>query len=171
LFLARKIAFIKMGSKNIFILLLYLSSLFAQIPWKNCGTSNDHVDINSIVVTPYPPQVGNNITVTAMGTSNEMIVSGSVNVELSFDMVVLLNQSFDLCSLISSFNIKCPIGKGPLAFKVDQNLPSDLPTGDYTAIVTGEDQANQELFCLSLSFTLNSKRRDQRVAKPRLRNH
>jgi len=109
-------------------------------------------------VVPYPPVSGQNITILASGSTDETITEGTVNVDLFFEQVNLLNQTFDLCAILNGLGITCPISQGPLSFKIGQNLPSGLPTGQYNAIVNANDAKGQELFCVSVDFTMSSLR-------------
>jgi len=142
--------------KTAFLLLCLISVIVAQVPWKNCGTAADHIKIKNLNVKPYPPVGGANVTILADGSTDETIVTGTVNIDLFFEQVNLLNQTFNLCTLVNGLGITCPIPKGPLSFKITQVLPPGLPSGQYAAIVNANDPSNQELFCVSVDFTLTA---------------
>jgi len=143
---------------SVFVLLcLCVAVICRDIPYKNCGTSNDHIKISKLNVIPFPPQIGANVTVIVSGTSDETINGGTVLITLSFDGINLVNSTVDLCSILSGVNVKCPIPSGPNAFTIVQLLPSGIPTGDYTAIIQADDLNNQELLCIQINFTLSSK--------------
>jgi len=102
----------------------FFGIIVAQIPYKNCGNPNDHIKIKSLNVVPNPPLSGQNITILASGSTDETITEETVNIDLFFEQVNLLNQTFDLCVILSGLGVTCPIAEGPLSFKISQNLPS-----------------------------------------------
>lgn len=51
--------------------------------WASCGTGDEIVDIDSIVVSPDPPVPGQNLTVRAKGTTKDEVSVSSTNVSQS----------------------------------------------------------------------------------------
>lgn len=72
----------------------------------NCGTSNDPLTLDSLTMTPNPPQKGQNLTVIAAGTLNQPILNNStINVSVMYGLYsVLFWESPIICSY-SSFII------------------------------------------------------------------
>jgi len=130
------------------------SSGYSPPNWKSCAQGPVHVQIATLDVNPNPPVIGQNVTFTATGTSNEQITGGEILVVLTYSQIALVNQTFPLCSTISDFEIKCPVASGPLKFTVNQQIPSALPSGPYEAIIQPTDQNDQEIFCVDVQFNL-----------------
>jgi len=122
--------------------------------WSNCGKASDHLKIGKVTITPDPPQIGVNITVDASGTLDETITSGTLYIELEWSGIVLLNNTYDLCSQLVQVGLKCPLDSGATQIRVSELIPSNAPPGDYTATVIIGDQKNQEVTCIALNFSL-----------------
>jgi len=122
--------------------------------WTNCGP-NDHLTVGTVVVTPDPPLIGQNLTIKATGSLDETVTSGTVYIQLAYSSIDLVNNTFNLCTLAPSFGLQCPIPQGPVAFTVSQLIPSQAIPGPYTGVVKVHDQNGSEVACIALSFTLS----------------
>eukprot|EP01119_Soliformovum_irregulare_P019446 TRINITY_DN6153_c0_g1_i1.p1 TRINITY_DN6153_c0_g1~~TRINITY_DN6153_c0_g1_i1.p1 ORF type:complete len:177 (-),score=24.58 TRINITY_DN6153_c0_g1_i1:212-742(-) len=122
--------------------------------WSSCGDSSYKLTVTSLTFTPNPPVVGQDVTIVAVGSSSENINGGNIHINLAYGPIVLLNNSFPLCSMISGLGVSCPLTQGPHTFKVQQNIPNGVPTGQYTAQVTAVDDSGNNLVCVNANFTL-----------------
>jgi len=143
------------------VLLSIYSLALGQYPYKNCGGPSDHFSNIKVSVSPNPPVIGQNLTVVASGNTDEVVNGGTVLIDLTFDGIELLNTTFNLCTLIQTLAVPCPLQKGFHQFTVVQPLPSEVPAGDYIATVNAWDQNGQELMCISATITINSKKRSE----------
>jgi len=147
----------------VFVTLLFgIFSLSTADIWKPCGTSKDHLSIQSVKIIPDPPQIGKNLTIIATGTLDETISSGIVRIELAYDGITLLNNTFDLCTLLKQY-VSCPLKNGPITLTVTQTIPSDVIPGPYTGQVNIYDQNSSEVTCIALTFNLSTKKSTKSV--------
>ena len=58
----------------------------------------------------------------------EEVTSGTVKVSLVYGSVPTVDESLDLCDLVTQVKRKCPLGKGPLSFKLEENIPDYVPS-------------------------------------------
>jgi len=123
--------------------------------WSNCGSASDDFQIKTVVITPDPPVIGQNLTVAVTGALSTQITSGVVAVNIAWNGVPLISQNFSLCDIVTSVE-KCPLNAGPQAFSVSQLLPSQTPAGSFNGTVQAFDQNNNEVFCIGLNFNLGS---------------
>eukprot|EP01133_Synstelium_polycarpum_P014230 gene14230-16790_t len=132
------------------VILCFTAPIFAEI-WSSCGTASDHFTIGNVVITPDPPQKGQNINVTASGTLNEQVTSGNVALLVKYGFITLINKNLPLCEPANPF--PCPLAAGPYEKSIVQMIPDAAPPGTYTAHVVVTDQNNQEIACINADFT------------------
>ncbi|EJT48753.1 hypothetical protein A1Q1_02219 [Trichosporon asahii var. asahii CBS 2479] len=68
--------------------------------WKysDCGLPTDAITLESIELSPDPPQAGKNLTVTVRGRANEKIEEGAyADVTVKLGLIKLIQKRFDVC--------------------------------------------------------------------------
>jgi len=149
--------------RTIFVLFALCATFtFADI-WSYCGTSKDHFTIGTVSIVPDPPQIGQNLSVVVSGTLDETVSDGSIFINLDFGPIVLLNNTYDLCKMLGTLGISCPLEQGAVKLGVKELIPKQAPPGAYTGKVILSDQNGQELTCIGLAFSLGS---DEPEIKP-----
>jgi len=145
-----------------FLVLCLVGCVFSQnVVWKSCNKPGDHVVIKSLKFQPDPPFAGLNETISGVATVDETVSAGSVWVQLNYGPVLLVNNTYNLCQLLVSIGKSCPMKRGIINFSVTEGIPAAAPEGSYSGTIIATDQNGNELFCLSLSFTMQgSSRRD-----------
>jgi len=133
--------------------------------WSFCGTSQDHFTIQTVTITPDPPQLGQNLTVALTGSLDEIVTSGSVFVQINYGPINLLNNTYGLCGILQAVGISCPVPTGNLQFKLSELIPSDSPHGSYSGKIVITDQNEQEITCIALAFNLGAKIHEKKTAK------
>ncbi|XP_064399082.1 putative phosphatidylglycerol/phosphatidylinositol transfer protein DDB_G0278295 [Halichondria panicea] len=137
------------------ILWLYLSVVAAQqnVPYNNCGDSNTIFSVEDFSVTPLPPQIGRDVTLTANINSADVVTGGTVTVEVrGMGPLAFISEkkSLDLCR--NSPN-GCPIPKGKTSLRVTRKIPNFVPKGTYEIKITAKDNRGRELICGSVNMT------------------
>lgn len=139
-----------------FILLLLLSIPFlaaVPVPFKNCGTPQDHVKISSMDATPFPPVPAKPLAFSGSATNDMTIVNGTVEVHVKFYGAELFHDTFVICDMDPAF--KCPIAPGPITITRTESLPSQIPKGPYEMQVVGKEVVSkQPLFCVIVPFVI-----------------
>ncbi|TFY83588.1 hypothetical protein EWM64_g417 [Hericium alpestre] len=121
--------------------------------WKDCGLPDDVVQVQSIVVSPDPPQPGQNLTVTVKATATETVEEGaSADVTVKLGLVKLLSKSFDLCDEARNANVsvQCPIEKGDYEVTHIVALPNEIPRAKFSVSAQGYTVDDENLFCVNL---------------------
>ncbi|XP_065915135.1 putative phosphatidylglycerol/phosphatidylinositol transfer protein DDB_G0285639 isoform X2 [Dysidea avara] len=107
---------------------------------------NIKVDFN-----PYPPVIGEDILIQLNGTILEKVTSGRMYVEVRFNNLPPLRETYDLCyALLQFIKVKCPLLAEDANWKIQYKVPNSIIPGNYSGTVTATDQMNNLLFCLNL---------------------
>ncbi|KAK5580594.1 hypothetical protein RB653_000615 [Dictyostelium firmibasis] len=124
--------------------------------WKSCGTSNDILKINSIIVKPTPPIKGKLFKIDINGTFNKDVEGGEAKIIAKFNnLMTLYNQTNDLCSSTSKAIIgNCPFKKGPYLHSANFTIPTSAPTGYYSGNILLTDNFNNSITCINVGFNL-----------------
>lgn len=59
------------------------------------------------------------------------MTSGKVNLNVTIDNVSVIDESLDLCPIISEVNLTCPLAKGTHIASITVDLPDDIPGVSY----------------------------------------
>jgi len=100
---------------------------------------DDLVEIKSIDVIPNPPAAGQTLKLDVSGVIKQRIEEGAyLHVKVRVGYITLINKTFDFCDKIkeADVGIECPVEPGPLTASKEQDLPSQIPPGNF--IVTAE---------------------------------
>jgi len=124
----------------------------AGFTWSSCGTAKDHFKIDSLVMVPYPPVRGQNVTVHAYGTQDETVSGGHWSTSVYWDGINVQTVSGKTCDLIP--NCPCPCAAGTYTTS-QTTVVSDLaPSGSYTGNFIAKDQNKQQMSCVNYAFQL-----------------
>ncbi|KAJ1035989.1 hypothetical protein NDA13_000644 [Ustilago tritici] len=129
--------------------------------WVSCGTGDEIVDVESIVVSPDPPVPGQNLTVRAKGTVKDEVSDGTfADVVVKLGLIRLLARRFDVCEEARTNNadLQCPISAGDYELEQTVALPREIPPGKFNVHLTGENQDGSNLLCLDLSIQFGFRR-------------
>ncbi|KIL70751.1 hypothetical protein M378DRAFT_155688 [Amanita muscaria Koide BX008] len=126
----------------------------------DCGTPGFSVQLDSIVVSPDPPQPGQNLTVTAKGTVSETIKEGAyADVTVKLGLIKLLHKQFDVCEEARNANVSitCPVEPG--TYTIDQTvaLPKEIPRAKFGVEIRAYTVDEEELLCLNLKVDFMKK--------------
>ena len=120
----------------------------------SCGTSADKMHVNRITISPPTPKAGDEITISATGTSDEQITGGSLKYVAGLDGIPLIHGTKALCHVLGKAHLTCPVAAGPIDIGYSVKLPSFVPAGNYSATAHALDQNGAELLCMTGFFVL-----------------
>ncbi|SNX87684.1 related to phosphatidylglycerol/phosphatidylinositol transfer protein [Melanopsichium pennsylvanicum] len=129
--------------------------------WASCGTGDEVVDVDSIVVSPDPPVPGQNLTVRAKGTIKDEVSDGTfADVVVKLGLIRLLARRFDVCeqARANDADLQCPLSPGEYELVHTVALPREIPPGKFNVHVSGENQDGSSLLCLDLSILFGFRR-------------
>ncbi|KAG8790361.1 Phosphatidylglycerol/phosphatidylinositol transfer protein [Ceratobasidium sp. 428] len=103
--------------------------------WIDNGLPTDAVQVKSIKLSPDPPQIGKDLTITARGVVTRRIEDGAyADVTVKLGLIKLLHKQFDICEEARNNNVtvQCPVE--PDEYEVIQtvNLPKETPKAKFT---------------------------------------
>ncbi|KAF7966634.1 hypothetical protein HWV62_37591 [Athelia sp. TMB] len=117
----------------------------AQVPvhtteswdYTDCGSPTDPIQIQSIEVSPDPPQPGKDLTVKVKATVLERIEEGAwVDVTVKLGLIKILHKQFDLCEEARNAHasIQCPAEPGDYEVSQTVTLPKEIPPGTLLSL-------------------------------------
>lgn len=130
----------------------------------NCGKPGDHFNATNVTISPDPPVQGSPALLLAQGTVDEVITGGAASLTVYLNNFPLYNAAATTCG---NTTITLPLGMGsididgfqcPTTVGEQQNvtmsltLPTGIPTGTYTVLLSGQDQGKANVFCMNGTF-------------------
>ncbi|KAL0580372.1 hypothetical protein V5O48_001617 [Marasmius crinis-equi] len=123
--------------------------------WESCGSDSDIIQIDSIQVSPDPPQPGKELTVKVKGVASETVEEGAMaDVVVKLGLIKLLSKTFDLCDEARKANatIQCPIEAGEHDVTQVVELPKEIPKAKFKVNAQGYTEDEKDLFCVDLTI-------------------
>ncbi|CAE6454039.1 unnamed protein product [Rhizoctonia solani] len=124
--------------------------------YTDCGLPTDAVQVQSIKLSPDPPQIGKDLTITARGVVTRKIEDGAyADVTVKLGLVKLLHKQFDICEEARNNNVtvQCPVEPGEYEVVQTVQLPRETPRAKFIIDVKGftsEEALDPDLACLQL---------------------
>jgi len=123
--------------------------------WKSCGLETDAIQLDTIEVSPDPPQPGKDLTVKVTGTAQEVIQEGAyADVTVKLGLVKILTKTFYVCEEARNANatVQCPVQKGKYTVEQTVALPKEIPKAKFTVDVRGYTVDDEDMLCLQLKI-------------------
>ncbi|KAJ7055694.1 ML domain-containing protein [Mycena amicta] len=120
----------------------------------DCGDPADSVEIQSITVSPDPPKIGEDLTVTIVANVKETIEEGATaDVLVKVGRIKLLERTFDLCEEARNANasVSCPVEPGLHTIEQTVALPKEVPKLKYVISVRGFTVEEESMACVDLT--------------------
>jgi len=120
----------------------------------DCGLPTDPIQIDSISVSPDPPQPGQDLTVTVKAHAQEQVEEGAyADVSVKLGLIKLLQKQFDLCEEARNANtsVQCPVERGNYEVVHTVALPKEIPKAKFNIDVRGFTVDEDDLFCVKLN--------------------
>ncbi|KAH9022959.1 ML domain-containing protein [Lactarius pseudohatsudake] len=121
--------------------------------WEDCGSPTDSIQIDSITVSPDPPQPGQDLTVRVIASAQEQVEDGAyADVSVKLGLIKILQKQFDLCEEARNANatVQCPIEKGNYEVEQTVALPKEIPRAKFNVNVQAYTINDDDLFCVKL---------------------
>ena len=133
--------------------------------YTNAGLPTDPLQIETITLTPDPPKVYSDTTLTLKGTVLEAIEDGAYfDVTVKLGLIKLMQKRFDLFEELrgaktlgttwaaSPDPAGGPIKPGDLELTIAMPLPKEIPQAKFTLNVRGYTASEDDLATLDLKF-------------------
>jgi len=120
-------------------------------PLQHCQDPKDDIlDLESVDLSPNPPQAGKTLTVTAKGTLSQNVTEGAtVHLQVKYGLITIIKQTADLCETVKNVDLKCPLKKGETELTKDVDLPKQIPPGKYSVIADVYTKDEDKITCLT----------------------
>ncbi|KDQ20250.1 hypothetical protein BOTBODRAFT_101794, partial [Botryobasidium botryosum FD-172 SS1] len=116
------------------------------------GSPDDLLQLQSLTVSPDPPQPGRNLTIMASALVREEIEDGAyAHVLVKAGPIMVLSKQFDLCAEAekANFSLLCPVKPGQYDIVHSVELPREVPFGKFTIQVQALAADDAPMFCLN----------------------
>jgi len=127
-------------------------------PLEYCAPPDDYIlQIDSVDLSPNPPEAGVTLSIVANGTLTQPIAKGAyVNLQVKYNNIItLIKQTVDLCDQVKNVDLDCPLDKGLLTITKDVDLPSQIPPGLYTVLADAFTVTDKRITCLTAKIHFN----------------
>jgi len=126
-----------------------------QASWNfvDCGLPTDVIQIESLTISPDPPEPGKNLTVTVSATATERIEKGATaDVTVKIGLVKLLTKTLDICDEAEKANadIQCPVEEGHHTVVQTVALPKEIPPAKFLVSVRAYTVDEDDLACADI---------------------
>ncbi|KAG7194899.1 Phosphatidylglycerol/phosphatidylinositol transfer protein [Scheffersomyces spartinae] len=120
-------------------------------PIMNCDASvSQLLSLHSVVISPNPPERGQNLTFIAKGYLDKPILDGAyVEVDVKYGFIKLIHQTFDLCEEITKVDLSCPVADGEQVIVKEVEVPQEVPPGQYIVNARAYTKDDEFITCLS----------------------
>ncbi|KAL6304295.1 ML domain-containing protein [Sparassis latifolia] len=137
-----------------------VSSFSDNWRWETCGNPTDPIHIQSIEVSPDPPEKGADLTVTVRGVADKAVEEGAyADVTVKVGAIKLLHKEFDVCEEARNANVDlaCPVTEGDHQVIHTVTLPKEIPAALFSVNVQGYTVDDEDLLCLNLWIDFRKK--------------
>lgn len=127
-----------------------------KVPIIDCGSPESTFKLQSVDMTPFPPQKGQKFTVDMKGELRKTFSrAASVTVLVKKGRFVVKKIRKQVCDLLESSPTlpKCPLKPGVYTIKESGDFPRAVPRGKYTIDIFGAD-GDTEMFCFQMALKL-----------------
>lgn len=128
--------------------------------YRICNAESNTFHLDTLEITPDPPVKGKELIVMVEGSLDTEISQGSsMDIVVKFNRITLLKRRLDFCDELENASgspVKCPIAAGPKKWIIHVDLPSQIPSGRYSADIQLTDQKNRSAFCAQAKILLQS---------------
>jgi len=126
-------------------------SVPGENPLKFCADPKDYIlDLESVNLTPNPPEAGKPLVFTAKGNLSQDVTEGAkVHLQVKYGLLTLIKQEADLCEQVKNVDLDCPIKKGETIVTKEVSLPKEIPPGRYTVLADVYTADKEKITCLT----------------------
>ena len=113
----------------------------------------DRLGINQVTLTPDPPQVGKNLTVTVTGVSKDDLSNITLQLQVDAFGIKIADLNMDMCQ---DLEVNCPLRQGQLYnASINYEIPSQSPKGiDVYARLVAKDAQAKQISCVKIETHL-----------------
>lgn len=133
------------------------------VAWTDCSQPDSLFKLESLEMSPDPPQRSSPLTVHVKGHLERNLHAGWLNYTASFGGLQLVKDVEDGCALLAKAGAEeggedlpqCPIEAGEIEVTHTAHLPWHIPPGRYLIDVSVETKDHEEVICLKLDVSVD----------------
>ena len=129
------------------------------VAWTDCSSPDALFHLESLDLSPDPPQRSSPLTVHLRGHLKERLEGAQVNYTASFGGLQLVQGSEDGCGLLAKEGKglpQCPIEAGEIEVTHEAQLPWHVPPGRYLIdLLVSRKDDGREVVCLKLDVVID----------------
>jgi hypothetical protein len=135
-----------------FLLLLFVSSSYANVHWNSCGSPPDIFQLKYLDFKPEIVRKGQKLRVLVAGHLREQLNKGAhVLVNIKYGWIRLPNQDLDICDILPSAGLHCPVKAGSdIAADVEIDIPGSIPSGNYALKLIFKNNDQRQVACYEI---------------------
>jgi len=118
--------------------------------------ATDILEIDSVDLSPNPPEAGQTLEIKATGILKETVEEGAkIHLQVKYGLITLINQEAKLCDQVKNVDLECPLEKGPLELTKSVDLPNQIPPGKYHVLADVFTKDGDKITCLTADVTFH----------------
>ncbi|KAF7358737.1 hypothetical protein MSAN_01212700 [Mycena sanguinolenta] len=130
-----------------------MRTTMASWSYDDCGTPEDVLQLQSLEITPDPPQPGQNLTVQVKATAVQRIENGAfADVTVKLGLIKILTKRFDLCKEArnAGTSVQCPVEPGDYVVEQTVALPKEIPPAKFTVAIRAYTADENDMMCVDI---------------------
>jgi hypothetical protein len=140
-----------------------------DLKWSDCALPGSHGRITAVDITPFPPVLGQNCTLTGHAILDKAVSDGQMTLKATFaGLPIPVNpSSLPACGdtivrlplnlgTITIDGLQCPQAAGNASLTEVVLIPEIAPLGTYEAQLTGVDQDGEPTVCVKLHIVVTA---------------
>ena len=119
-------------------------------PLNYCEGDSKLFGLEKVAVTPYPPESGRKLKISASGVLKRKITKGAtLLVKGKWGLIPVLNKNMDFCKITAKMGKPCPIMPGDFSVEFETGVPEKTPRVSIFSTFTILDANETVISCLS----------------------
>jgi hypothetical protein len=116
---------------------------------QSCAEQRSSFNLNNVVLTPYPVQIGRQLVVTARGNLSKRIAKGAqVQVVGKLGILRIIDRKLDLCEEGAKVGKPCPVESGSVDLQVVQDIPKEAPQTTLNLEIKATNADGTPILCI-----------------------
>ncbi|DAA74854.1 TPA_exp: Phosphatidylglycerol/phosphatidylinositol transfer protein [Trichophyton benhamiae CBS 112371] len=128
-------------------------------PLMYCADPSENLlQIERVDLSPNPPLPGQPLVIKASGiTAKEIKKGATVQLQVTYGFLQLINQEMDLCDQTEKVGLDCPLEKGKMVLKKSVDIPPQVPPGKYIVRADVSSAEGEPITCLTATVVFEIK--------------
>lgn len=118
--------------------------------YTDSGTGGEQFELESISVSPDPPEPGKDLTITIQGKLAQPLQKGAyVELQVKLGLIRLVRKTLDLCAELEKMGVAIPVPAGDFKLVHKVTLPREIPRAKFTIATDAYTVDDEDLFAVA----------------------